>query len=71
MVRERLAMAVALSTTVKYPQYARTVVTTAMKSEMMRHMVADPGNIIRSMADVAMSQSENNDHIGGEGISDG
>ena len=44
---------------------------TAMKSEMMRRAIADPGNIIRSMADAAMSQSENDDHIGGEGISDG
>ena len=61
----------ALTTTVKYPQYARTVATMVMKSEMMRHAIADPGNIIRSMADVAMSQSENDDHIGGEGISDG
>ena len=43
----------------------------AMKSEMMRHVIADPGNIIRSMADVTTSQSENDDHIGGEGISDG
>ena len=64
-------MVVALTTTVKYPQYARTVVTTAMKSEMMRHAIADPGNIIRSMADVAMSQSKKDDHISGEGISDG
>ena len=64
-------MAAALTTTVEYPQYARTVATTAMKSEIMRHMTADPGNIIRSMADAAMSQSENDDHIGGEGISDG
>ena len=60
-----------MTTTVKYPQYARTVVTMAMKSEMMRHAIADLGNIIRSMADVATSQSENDDHIGGEGISDG
>ena len=43
----------------------------AMKSEMMRRAIADPGNIIRSMADATMSQSENEDHIGGEGISDG
>ena len=71
MTRERLAMAVALTTTVEYPQYARTVVMTAMKSEMMRRAIADPGNIIRSMADVAMSQSKNDDHVGGEGISDG
>ena len=71
MARERLAMAAALTTTVEYPQYARTVATTAMKSEMMWHVIADPGNIIRSMADAATSQSENDDHIGGEGISDG
>ena len=71
MAHERLAMAAALTTTVEYPQYARTVATTVMKSDMMRHAIADPGNIIRSMADVATSQSENNDHIGGEGISDG
>ena len=45
--------------------------TTAMKSEMIRRAIADPGNIIRSMADAATSQSENDDHIGGEGISDG
>ena len=64
-------MAVALTTIVKYPQYARTVATTAMKSEMMRCTIADPGNIIRSMADVAMSQSENDDHIGSKGIHDG
>ena len=43
----------------------------AMKSEMVRHMIADPGNIIRSMADAATSQSENDNHIGGDGISDG
>ena len=43
----------------------------AMKSEMMLHVIADPGNIIRSMADAATSQSENDGHIGGEGISDG
>ena len=36
----------------------------------MRHTIADPGNIIRSMADAAMSQSENDDHISGEGIGD-
>ena len=71
MVRERLAMAAALTTTVKYPQYARTVVTTAMKSKMMWHAIADPGNIIRSMADVATSQSKNDNHVGSEGISDG
>ena len=64
-------MAAALTTTVKYPQYARTVVMTVMKSEMMWHTIADPGDIIRSMADVATSQSKNDDHIGGEGISDG
>ena len=60
-----------MTTTVEYPQYARTVAMTAMKSKMMQRTVADPGNIIRSMADVATSQSENDDHIGGEGISDG
>ena len=60
-----------MTTTVKYPQYARTVATMAMKSEMIRRVIADPGNIIRSMADAATSQSENDDHIGGEGISDG
>ena len=60
-----------MTTTVEYPQYGRTVVTTVMKSEMMQHMIADPGNIIRSMADAATSQSKNDDHIGGEGISDG
>ena len=70
MACERLAMAVALTTTVEYPHYARTVVMMAMKSKMMWHMIADPGNIVRSMADVATSQSENDDHIGGEGISD-
>ena len=43
----------------------------AMKSEMIRRAIADPGNIIRSMADATMSQSKNDDHIGGEGISDG
>ena len=37
----------------------------------MQHAIADPGNIIRSMADAAMSQSENDDHISSEGISDG
>ena len=42
-----------------------------MKSEMIRRAIADPGNIIRSIADAATSQSENDDHIGGEGISDG
>ena len=60
-----------MTTTVEYPQYARTVAMMAMKSEMMRRMIADPGNIIRSMADAATSQSENDDHVGGEGISDG
>ena len=43
----------------------------AMKSEMMRRAIADPGNIIRSMADATTSQSKNDNHIGGEGISDG
>ena len=71
MAHERLATAVALTTTVEYPQYARTVATMAMKSEMMWCVIADPGNIIRSMADVATSQSKNDDHIGGKGISDG
>ena len=42
-----------------------------MKSEMMQCVIADPGNIIRSMADVAMSQSKNDNHISSEGISDG
>ena len=60
-----------MTTTVEYPQYARTAATMAMKSEMMWHVIADPGNIIRSMADAATSQSENDDHISGEGISDG
>ena len=46
-------MAVALTITVKYPQYARTVVMMVMKNEMMQRMIADPGNIIRSMADAA------------------
>ena len=64
-------MAVALTTTVEYPQYARTAMMTAMKSEMMQCTVADPGNIIRSMADAATSQSKNDDHISSEGISDG
>ena len=71
MVRERLAMAAALAGAVDYPQYARTVVTTAMKSEIMWQMIADPGNIIRSIADAATSQSKNDDHNGNEGISDG
>ena len=43
----------------------------AMKSEMIWRVIADPGNIIRSIADAAMSQSENDNHIGSEGISDG
>ena len=64
-------MAAALITTVEYPQYTRTAAMMAMKSEMIRHAIADPGNIIRSMADTTTSQSENDDHIGGEGISDG
>ena len=71
MACERLAMAAVLTTTVEYPQYARTVVTMAMKSEMMWRAIADPGNIIRSMADAATSQSKNDNHIGSEGISDG
>ena len=41
-----------------------------MKSEMIQWAIADPGNIIRSIADVATSQSENNDHNSNEGISD-
>ena len=41
-----------------------------MKSEMIWQVVVDPGNIIRSIADAATSQSENNDHNDGEGISD-
>ena len=60
-----------MTRTVKYPQYARTEVTTAMKSEMTWQVVADPGNIIRSIADATTSQSENNDHDGDEGIGDG
>ena len=71
MACERLVMVAALTTAVEYPQYARTVATMAMKSEMMWHAIADPGNFIRSMADAATSQSEDDDHIGGEGISDG
>ena len=71
MACERLAMAAALTRTVKYPQYARTEVTTVMESEMMWLMIADPGNIVRSIADVTMSQSKNDDHNGDEGISDG
>ena len=35
MVCERLAMAVALTITVEYPQYARTEATVAMESEMI------------------------------------
>ena len=35
------------------------------------HAIADPGNIVRSMADAAMSQSKNDNHVGGEGTSDG
>ena len=62
---------VALTRTVEYPQYARTEAMTVMESEMMWQAIADPGNIIRSIADVAMSQSKNNDHNGDEGISDG
>ena len=58
MACERLAMAAALISTVEYPQYARTVAMMVMKSEMMQQAIADPGNIIRSIADVAMSQSE-------------
>ena len=60
-----------MTTTVEYPQYARTVATMVMKSKMMWRAIADPGNIIRSMADVATSQSENDNHISSEGISDG
>ena len=71
MACERLAMAAALTTTVKYSQYARTVVMMAMKSEMIWQAIDDPGNIVRSIADVATSQSENDDHNGNEGISDG
>ena len=71
MVHERLAMVAALTRTVKYPQYARTEAVMAMKSEMMWQVIADPGNIVRSIADAAMSQSENDDHNGSEGISDG
>ena len=60
-----------MTTTVEYPQYARTVATMVMKSKMMQCAIADPGNIIRSVADAATSQSKNDDHNGGEGISDG
>ena len=42
-----------------------------MKSEMMQCAMADPGDIVRSMADVTTSQSENDDHNGSEGISEG
>ena len=42
----------------------------AMKSEMIWQAVVDPGNIIRSIADAATSQSENDDHNDGEGIGD-
>ena len=42
---------------------------TVMKSEMMRCAIADPGYISRSMAYSAMS--ENDDHLGSEGISVG
>ena len=68
MVCERLAMAAALTRTVEYPQFARTEAMIAMESEMMQRAIADPGNIIRSIADAATSQSENDDHISGEGI---
>ena len=70
MACERLAMAAAWTRTVEYPQYARTEATMAMKSEMIQRAIADPGNIIRSMAEVATSQRENNDHSDGEGIGD-
>ena len=60
-----------MTRTVEYPQYARTVVMAAMKSEMTWQAIAHPGNIIRSIADVATSQSENDDHNSGEGIGDG
>ena len=63
-------MAATLTRAVEYPQYARTEATMVMKSEMMWRVIADPGNIIRSIADVAMGQSENNDHNSNEGISD-
>ena len=71
MAHERLVMAAALTRIVEYPQYARTEVMMAMESEMMWHVIADPGNIIRSMADVATRQSKNDNYIGGESISDG
>ena len=41
-----------------------------MKGKMIRRMVFDPGNIIRSIAEVATSQRENDDHNDGEGIGD-
>ena len=67
MAHERLVMAAALTRTVKYSQYAVTV----MKSEMIWQAIADPGDIVRSIADAATSQSKNDDHNGDEGISDG
>ena len=70
MAHERLVMAAAWTRAVEYPQYARTEAMAAMKSEMIRWVIVDPGNIIRSIADVATSQSENDDHNDGEGISD-
>ena len=70
MAHERLVMVAAWTRTVEYPQYARTEVTTATKSEMIWRVVADPGNIVRSIAEVATSQRENNDHNDGEGIGD-
>ena len=63
-------MAVAWTRAVEYTQYARTEATTVMKSEMIRRAIADPGNIIRSIAEAAMSQRENDDHNYGEGIGD-
>ena len=39
-----------------------------MKSEMIQQAVVDPGDIVRSIADAATSQSENDDHNDGEGI---
>ena len=71
MAHERLATAAALTRTVEYPQYARTAVMMAMESEMIWRVIADPGNIIRSIADAAMSQSKNDDHNGNEGMGDG
>ena len=41
MACERLVMAAALTTTVKYPQYARTLAMMAMKSKMMWHVITD------------------------------